>query len=100
VSELLSVYSGFVSAGHGLLPLPSLSQSQTGDSAVKLEVYSVKCPECKGLRYVGSNLLCPICNGVGVLVIAEAPKLNRTNLRNALIAVAMLLGIIWWAALR
>ncbi len=64
---------------------------------MRLEVYSVKCDWCHGQRYIEGKL-CERCNGVGLLVIAEAPKLNRTNLRNALIAVAALLGILWWAA--
>jgi hypothetical protein len=67
---------------------------------VRVESYSVKCPECHGLRYVGTNLLCPVCNGVGQIVIPDArPKrgISRENLRNiGVILVMLAAGVAVW----
>ena len=70
---------------------------------MRVESYSVKCPECHGLRYVGTNLLCPVCNGVGKIVIPEyRPNRGISNreLRNVgfilALAFAVALAVALW----
>lgn len=68
---------------------------------MKLESYAVKCPECKGLRYVGPNLLCRCCNGVGQIIIPdfhEKPGMSPKGLRTfgilcLMVAAAIGLGV-------
>ncbi len=70
---------------------------------MKLEVYSVTCPECKGMRFIGRNQLCPICDGVGQIIIpdyVDKPGLSAANVRNVLIGCGIALAILVWAVLR
>lgn len=70
---------------------------------MKLESYAVRCPECNGLRYVGPNLLCGCCNGVGQIIIPDhkaKPGLSDANVRNVLIGCGIVLAVIAWAVLR
>lgn len=61
-------------------------------------MWSITCPECKGARYVGANLLCPVCNGVGQVFVPE-PGMSRTSsLRLAIGCVMVLCAVLLaWA---
>jgi hypothetical protein len=69
---------------------------------MKLEAYSVTCDRCDGRRFIGDNLLCDRCNGVGRVVIMEdvKPGLSRANLRNIFIGCALMFGVLLWLAIR
>jgi hypothetical protein len=64
-----------------------------------IERHATTCPTCDGHRFIG-HLLCPDCEGNGKVIYQQARKpLRLKGWAVALLAVALIAGILLWVNL-